>query len=39
MFHERYGDDAETQIRDRVDAAHSGIPATLARIKEIIEAA
>lgn len=36
-FHERYGDDAENQIRDRVDAAHSGIPATLARVKEIIE--
>lgn len=37
-FHERYGDDAENQIRDRVDAAHSGIPATLARIKDVIEA-
>lgn len=37
MFHERYGDEAENQIRIRVDAAHSGIPATLAAIKPIAE--
>ncbi|MEH3153834.1 MAG: SRPBCC family protein [Gordonia paraffinivorans] len=38
-FHEKYGEQAQDQIRDRIDAAHSGIPATLARIKEIVEAA
>ncbi|WP_328856302.1 SRPBCC family protein [Williamsia herbipolensis] len=38
FFHEKYGDEAQAQITDRVDAAHSGIPATLARIKSIIEA-
>ena len=38
LFAERYGDDAEAQVADRTAAAHRGIPATLARIKEIAEA-
>jgi hypothetical protein len=36
-FHERYGDDAEAQIADRVEAAHTGIPETLAAIKKAAE--
>jgi Polyketide cyclase / dehydrase and lipid transport len=38
-FGERYGDDAPAQIADRTRAAHEGIPATLAAIKRIAEAA
>lgn len=37
MFHERYGADAERQIRLRTEAAHDGIPATLAAIRAIAE--
>ena len=37
-FHERYGDDAEAQIADRVASAHTGIPATLAAIRKTAEA-
>ncbi len=36
-FHEKYADEARSQIQNRIDAAHSGIPETLARIKEIAE--
>jgi Polyketide cyclase / dehydrase and lipid transport len=36
-FHERYGDDAEAQIANRIEAAHTGIPATLAAIKKAAE--
>jgi Polyketide cyclase / dehydrase and lipid transport len=36
-FHDRYGDDAPAQIADRTEAAHKGIPATLAAIKKIAE--
>jgi hypothetical protein len=32
-FHERYGEDAEAQITERTQAAHRGIPLTLAAIK------
>ena len=39
FFAERYGDDAPRQIEDRTRAAHEGIPATLAAIKRIAEAA
>ena len=38
-FHERYGDDAENQIANRTDAAHQGIPVTLAAIKKAAESA
>jgi hypothetical protein len=37
-FHERYGDDAESQIAIREQAARSGIPVTLAAIKAAAEA-
>ncbi len=37
MFSERYGADSEAQIADRVQAARTGIPATLAAIKEAAE--
>jgi hypothetical protein len=37
FFHEKYGDQAQAQIQERTDAAHSGIPATLARIKAVVE--
>lgn len=37
FFHEKYGDEAQAQIQDRIDAAHGGIPATLTRIKEVVE--
>ncbi len=37
-FAERFGDDAETQIADRTQAAHTGIPVTLAAIKSAAEA-
>lgn len=36
-FHDRYGDDAPAQIADRTEAAHKGIPVTLAAIKKIAE--
>ena len=36
-FEERFGDDAPAQIADRTDAAHQGIPATLARLKLVAE--
>ena len=38
FFHEKYGDDADDQMRIRLVAAAEGIPATLARIKQIAEA-
>ena len=38
-FHERYGADAENQIANRTDAAHEGIPVTLAAIKKAAESA
>jgi hypothetical protein len=37
MFHERFGDDADAQIANRTEAAHKGIPVTLAAIKETAE--
>ncbi len=37
-FHERFGADAEAQIRQRTEAARTGIPATLAAIKKAAEA-
>ena len=37
FFHDKYGDDADAQIADRSRAALSGVPETLARIKEIAE--
>jgi hypothetical protein len=37
-FEERYGPDAEAQIAQRIEAARSGIPATLAAIKQTAEA-
>lgn len=36
-FTERYGDEAPVQIAERTEAAHRGIPATLATIKRIAE--
>ncbi len=36
-FEERFGDEAQAQIADRRQAAHRGIPATLAAIKAIAE--
>ena len=36
-FRERYGDAAQAQIDARTEAAHRGIPATLAAIKRIAE--
>jgi hypothetical protein len=36
-FHNRYGADAEAQIADRTEAAHQGIPVTLAAIKKAAE--
>ena len=38
MFEERFGADAQAQIANRVEAAHNGIPATLAAIKKAAEA-
>ena len=38
MFKERFGDDAESQIDDRSEAARTGIPATLGAIKRTAEA-
>jgi hypothetical protein len=37
-FQHRYGDDAAAQIADRTEAAHRGIPLTLAAIKKAAEA-
>jgi hypothetical protein len=36
-FHERYGDGAEAEIKARTEAAHRGIPLTLAAIKKSAE--
>lgn len=38
-FAERFGEDAGAQIADRTEAARTGIPLTLAAIKEAAEAA
>ena len=38
-FHDRYGNGAEAQIANRTEAAHQGIPVTLAAIKKAAEAA
>jgi hypothetical protein len=37
-FRERYGPDAEAQIANRSEAAHRGIPVTLAALKQAAEA-
>ena len=37
MFCERSGDDADDQIANRAEAAHNGIPVTLAAIKQTAE--
>ena len=37
LFAQRFGDDADAQLEQRRDAALSGIPVTLAAIKEIVE--
>lgn len=37
MFHEKYGERAETEIATRTEQAHTGIPQTLAAIKRIVE--
>jgi hypothetical protein len=37
-FHERHGDNAAAEIANRVQAARSGIPATLAALKKVAEA-
>ena len=37
-FRERYGDEAEAQVADRVETALRGIPETLAAIKRVAEA-
>ena len=37
MFHRKYGERAATEIAERTNAAHTGIPATLAAIKQIAE--
>jgi ribosome-associated toxin RatA of RatAB toxin-antitoxin module len=37
MFAERYGDRAQQEVADRTEAAHKGIPASLAAIKRIAE--
>jgi hypothetical protein len=36
-FRERYGDEADAQIAERTEAAHRGIPETLAAIKKTAE--
>jgi Polyketide cyclase / dehydrase and lipid transport len=36
-FRDRFGDAADSQIADRIDAAHEGIPVTLAAIKNAAE--
>lgn len=37
FFVERFGDDAPKEVQARTEAAHSGITATLAAIKRIVE--
>jgi hypothetical protein len=37
MFHQKYGEQAGTEIAERTQAARTGIPATLAAIKRIAE--
>ncbi len=37
-FHQKYGAQADAQIAERVTAAHTGIPVTLAAIKRTAEA-
>ena len=37
-FKERFGEEAEAQIADRTESAHTGIPVTLAAIKRAAEA-
>ena len=37
-FHDRFGGDAEAQIANRTEAAHRGIPVTLAALKKAAEA-
>ena len=37
-FHDRFGDDAETEIAKRIEAAHHGIALTLAALKKAAEA-
>ncbi|WP_338748002.1 SRPBCC family protein [Janibacter alittae] len=37
MFREKYAADAETQIRARIEQAHTGITQTLAAIKRVVE--
>lgn len=37
FFVERFGENADAEIQARIDAAPSGIPATLAAVKRIIE--
>ena len=38
MFHQKYGEQAQTQIAERTQAARTGIPTTLEAIKRIAEA-
>ena len=38
FFRERYGEQADAQIADRTQAAHTGIPVTLAAVKRVAEA-
>lgn len=38
-FHQQFGSEADTQIENRRSSAVSGIPVTLERIKQIVEAA
>jgi hypothetical protein len=37
VFAERYGDSARAEVENRTEAAHAGIPKTLAAIKRIAE--
>jgi hypothetical protein len=37
-FQKRFGDEADAQIAERSEAAHQGIPVTLAAIKKVAEA-
>ena len=37
FFAEKYGEDAQAQLDQRREQARTGIPETLARIKEIVE--
>ena len=38
VFEQRYGDDAAAQVADRTQAAHRGIPSTLAAVRRLAEA-